>query len=422
MDNILADFISDKMWSDIRSGSVIDSYLAKTINTYSLIERSLVNLRRFPDDTIHLINMINSEDVYISRLGIILTQYEFSRMPEILDLLLQKWNSTSWKSKDHEFLIKVALMYRLLDNDNLDNTVQWDIYEYIIHNFSKWSDKVLEFYQFDGQYEKLIEITNASLNDKKNPDAKKWIYLLLLANHPDKSRIKEIVLPYASSHYPLVKQVAESITNDTFPKAGASLEADVARSIYKMGVIERLREKITLNDVGTLKRLITDSDNYLAAKIGIILIQPIQHNPEIRQFVIGLWNCPTWKSEEWEFNLRTELMFRLLDYADLDIETHESILLYIQNNLRKWMNECLGYYEHEKNWDKFFAIMNEKLIDKRFPKSKAWIYLLLLYAHPDKYKVSPVLTQYENAEHPMVKKVACMLLESPCTKLYGISL
>lgn len=210
MEKVIADYLAKKILEDLRNGIAIDSALAAVIvNKMDLVEkiRSMIDSNDFQI----LKKLIDMPDFNLVRLGIILLQPLQGKNSQIQQLLLDKWNSTAWASPQAEFNVKLELMFRLLDDPNLELKVQESIYDYVLRNHKEWLTAALEYFPFEGDYDKLKELIENKLKDQRFPPTKSWLYLLILNAHPDKSKIKGILSKYATSMHPMVKRVADDL-------------------------------------------------------------------------------------------------------------------------------------------------------------------------------------------------------------------
>lgn len=191
------------------------------------------------------------------------------------------------------------------------------------------------------------------------------------------------------------KYTAIKIINDI--RKEVVLDPELVKELSSVPMIDYLREQITKNDVNYLKQYIKSSDNSLV-QFAIALLQNVKDEPEIKNELINLWNNST------NYGEKMNVMFRILDYPDLDIKVHHSIFNFVINNWECWINECITWHA-DGDENKILEAMKIRLKDKRFPLTKAWVYLLMSTASPDKDGSRQLITKYKNKNIPNINKI-----------------
>lgn len=94
------------------------------------------------------------------------------------------------------------------------------------------------------------------------------------------------------------KVVSQYLSNKILEdlRRGGAIDSALAIAVNNMEIVEKMRSMIRPEDLRLLKKLINKTE-YKVARIGVILIQPLQkHIPQIKSFLLKKWNSPTWES------------------------------------------------------------------------------------------------------------------------------
>ncbi len=216
MNERLNAYLVSKIWSDIRTGRasplLADHELARAIVHHPLID----DLRELAteDDVEHLKLYINSEDVSVQSIGTTLIR-NLRHLPGVRRLFIERWQGpggykTKWTS-----------MWRLLDYEDLEPEIQYEILDFVHKYREQWVEGCLTHYNtgVEGEdlWEGALKAINARLSDKDFPETKSWVYLLLASFHPDQARVCKVLEGHLQaaleSGHPVRVTVAKKFTN-----------------------------------------------------------------------------------------------------------------------------------------------------------------------------------------------------------------
>ena len=206
------------------------------------------------------------------------------------------------------------------------------------------------------------------------------------------------VKEYEASFFDFEKKTNQVI-NDIFNTLFSEKEFDtnILYFILKRPYIDLMRERINISDLSKLKELIY-SFNPLKRELGLALLQKIKDHPAIKTFLLSLW----FESES--YDQKMDVMFRILDYQDLSDEIHKDIYEFIQINWDRWITDCIKWHANN-NASNILSAVKKRLEDKRFPISKAWIYLLMSTASPYKKETSQLIEKFVNKKIPNYERI-----------------
>jgi len=201
--------------------------------------------------------------------------------------------------------------------------------------------------------------------------------------------MNDIILDY------LAKKVWEDL------RSAQTLDVDLAAELNIQPIIDKLRKHVVPKDEPLLRRLI-DSGDPVLFYFGISLLRTLGNQPHVRALFVSLWE----KHPGYEF--RMPLMWRLLDYEDLELEVHEELYEFVRKNWDEWSDFCLNWYV-QGNLDKLAATLEKRIGE--FTSSKAWTRIIMAEFIPDHAAARRLVAPYVEAVHPVVRKVANEMME-----------
>ncbi|MDR3666072.1 MAG: hypothetical protein P4L35_04425 [Ignavibacteriaceae bacterium] len=187
------------------------------------------------------------------------------------------------------------------------------------------------------------------------------------------------------------------------------LEKELVLQLNGRPYIDDLREMISVDDIKYLQIYIESPDN-VYKQFALALLQNISSEPLVKDLFFKLWK------EAKTYDEKMNVMFRILDYEDLNQEIHENIYQFALQYWDQWINDCIKW-QSKNNPDLVIANMTERLNDPRFPYSKKWIYLLIATASRDFDRVLELLDKYAGTNKTLVEKIKA---QYNCKKI-GIS-
>jgi len=196
MKPIILDYIAKKILQDIRDGQVIDSLLADELNSLEFID-SLRNLT-VPEDRPMLEELANSEIPNTSALATAILLN-----PSDPNNFLVEWDSPTTTYER-----KMTMMWRLLDNEHLDETIHQAIYGFVCENLDNFKKDCKAWFGNEGD---PIVAINARLKDSRFPRTKDWAYLCAALSSPSTQDVKDLISRYKTAENKFVASVASDL-------------------------------------------------------------------------------------------------------------------------------------------------------------------------------------------------------------------
>lgn len=128
------------------------------------------------------------------------------------------------------------------------------------------------------------------------------------------------------------------------------------------------------------------------------LLHPLGKNGKVKEFLKNLWGKST------DYTIRIKLLWPLLDNPYLNVEFHRSIYSFVRDNYNQFIADIIKFAKGD-----VIAYAKDRLEDKRFPESKAWIYLIIAASVEE--NIDSLLNQYENSDASIVAEVVKDLRE-----------
>ena len=199
MDPIISDYIAGKVMHDLRNRVVFSDEFAVKIVQKPIFDNLIKRVQ--DSDKEIIITLINAENSYSSWLGILLSRGIKSE-PDILNILKQKWDLSD------EYIVKRALVARLLDYKELSREFHFKLYEFVRKNWKKY---ISDIAYFMGGRENVLTGCLDRLNDKFFPKSKAWIYLCVLTYSPEREKVARTIESYISSKSSINSEVAKEL-------------------------------------------------------------------------------------------------------------------------------------------------------------------------------------------------------------------
>lgn len=202
------------------------------------------------------------------------------------------------------------------------------------------------------------------------------------------------------------KNIAEKAYQNL--KNGTIINDDLALKLNSIPQIDYCRSLIKDDDADWLKRLASSSSvASLVRELCISLMHPLcrKNDRDTREYLEGLW-----KSSD-QYNIRMQVMWRLLDYDDLPVNLHRDIYKnFIVPNWDKWLPYIVEKFGGK---EKVFPSCNKRLQDPAFPSSKAWVYLCVASGckKEEMPEVKKMIKQYLSSKDSINSEVAENILK-----------
>lgn len=200
----------------------------------------------------------------------------------------------------------------------------------------------------------------------------------------------------------LVSYLAEKIMEDI--GRGSKLNGDLVMAIYKYPFIDRIRVLVKPSDRDAILSLVSASESDVVVWSFAVggLLRSLQGDPKVRSLFEDSWR--TYRS----FDRRYHLLFRLLDYTDLDPVLRDEIWEFVKANFQEFVFERVDWYGGA---DEVLGSVQGRLDDPSFPDHKKWIYLVSVLASSDHDGARMLLQRYADSGDAFTRMVARHVLE-----------
>ncbi|GAB5398969.1 MAG: hypothetical protein Aureis2KO_05540 [Aureisphaera sp.] len=158
--------------------------------------------------------------------------------------------------------------------------------------------------------------------------------------------------------------------------------------------------------------------DFLLSLGGIILNADNPKVEDVTKGVLGIIKDPYKEyRESKDVNNKLRLIYRILDQEDLSNEVLTDVYKFVRNNFSEFKSDLEKWLDirsnHEMYWDKLDLYIRERLSNEKYPKHKAWIYLLS-YTTAENWKhknIIPLLESYTGKNNFINDQVATEMLK-----------
>ena len=134
------------------------------------------------------------------------------------------------------------------------------------------------------------------------------------------------------------------------------------------------------------------------ANLAVSLLRVYKDDPNVRSLYLRIWHDHSRPLEA-----RFCVMYPLLDYPDLPSALHQEFFDAIMQNLDFHNQFAVTYFVTPGD---VLSEAKKRIIDKQYPNSKRWIYLVNALASPDSSEVKKFIDPYQNDSDPFIANVA----------------
>jgi hypothetical protein len=347
-------------------------------------------------------------------------------IPSIKASLFDLWENRNKLS----IRVVISLIYSLLNYSDLEEKYHMEMFEYLKKNKEVWKDKVIEWWR---NSELVVENARNRLDDPTFPDSKKWIYLAqiawfgkeqdslkLLQNYVNpcqhvKTVVQSLIDDLKKDHRnerilisrdsesgtEIAKYILRKLSEDI--ENGCTLNPKVYYALSSFEPANSLRSFIKTDDVGWLTKLLK-SQKPEERIFALSVVRPLQEDPDIRMILFQMWGEPALPNL-----VKQGLIFRLLDYKDLDLSIQEGIWHWVSANREIFMKRVRERYRSD---NKLVEHALGRLNDPNFAESKKWIYLAQIAWSNDGAKHIDILTGSAQSGGTFMAQVAKELLKA----------
>ena len=190
-------------------------------------------------------------------------------------------------------------------------------------------------------------------------------------------------------------------------RSNQSIDDELLKDLTQTPQIDYIRAEVDNNDIDILLRLAhTDRDVLRSFVIG--LLRKVKDDERVKSFIFDTWN----NAQDADIMLKLDLMWRLLDYTDIDSSVHREIYDFIKKNWTVWLEDV----KHSFGGENILDNITKRLTDSTFPETKKWISLCVSVASTNIEGVERLLSTYKNPSDAFVSEVVKYLQDKLMSK------
>lgn len=198
-------YVARKVIEDIRAGIWFDEDTAKSLNERPLMDAMRGYIKE--QDISTLIKMAQTNSLKNRALAITLLWKFDAQREDVKAFLLEDWQRTI-NEYSYDYDRGMPLIWRLLDDTELDVSIREQIHEFVFKNLSEFIADTSQWY---GGPSMVLETMQERLSDSKFPKAKAWIYLCVSLGSTDREGAKCLLESYKSNEDLFIAETASEL-------------------------------------------------------------------------------------------------------------------------------------------------------------------------------------------------------------------
>lgn len=200
MEQVIAEYLAEKLISDIRSGVTLPGDLGWAVIRLPL--RDYLRQRIKPKDFNALRSMCNSEDEELQNLGLVLLR----NIKQETDV--RKFLEEMWQRPGLPFSIRIGLQFQLIDYGDLDAGFHEEFLKFTLTNWEEWLDSMRAWC---GGSQNAVNYCRARLEDKGVAPSRRWAFICAAAAANDSSEARSLIEVYANDSDLFLRGVANNV-------------------------------------------------------------------------------------------------------------------------------------------------------------------------------------------------------------------
>ena len=200
MESKIYEYLAAKFMQDLRSNRPIDDDLALALHAQPQIDyiRAEVKQSDIPR-LLELANLTQPKGIQQLTLSLLKARKTDERVKAFFRDL---WNS------DLEFSYRRNLMWRVLDDPDLDTATHESCYKFVMEDWDQWISDMVKWHRGP---KAVVESVKERLENDSTPRSKDWAYLCVSVGAPDKSEVRSLLSQYTDSPESIVSRVAKEL-------------------------------------------------------------------------------------------------------------------------------------------------------------------------------------------------------------------
>lgn len=195
------EYLAKKIMKDLRYDEAIDDDVLKELIQVPHIDYIRAEVNDSDIDTLLKLASIRNE---VSRSFAIALLSKVKDNECVKEFILESWNNAN----DSEIMLKMDLLWRLLDYPDIKSALHEEIYKFIRENWTCWIKDVEHSY---GGTDNILDNIKKRLVDHNFPETKKWIYLCVSVTSSDIKGVRELLSEHENNTNPFVTKVVQDL-------------------------------------------------------------------------------------------------------------------------------------------------------------------------------------------------------------------
>lgn len=203
LETSVIEYLADACLGRIREEGLPEARVCAGLNTYPLIDSLRARLRE--DDLVNICDVAKNGSGSRPALAISLLR-KFSTRAEVRQLLFGRWG-------DGDTHIRLHVMWRLLDDANLELHWHEQLFEFALANWEDFSQQQLAF---TGGPSAVLGGVVCRMADPSFPESKMWSYLCCLPEADDRRAALALIRQAEGSTCEFTRRVAQELRSRFF--------------------------------------------------------------------------------------------------------------------------------------------------------------------------------------------------------------
>ncbi len=202
MNNVADHDIVTQVLDAIRGKRPIPDDVAVVANKYAVIDILRARIRK--EDVPYLLELARSSSTAVASLALFLLR-RFKDEPEVKSYVRSAWSESS------QYAERLALMWPLLDDSELDASIHEEVYQFVRENLPRFIEDCNEWFGGPGE---VLNACRARLADPTFPSTKDWVYLCSAIGSSERDSLIRMLQEYEASKNEFAARVAKDMADE----------------------------------------------------------------------------------------------------------------------------------------------------------------------------------------------------------------
>lgn len=202
MNNVADHDIVTQVLDAIRGKRPIPDDVAVAANKYAVIDILRARIRK--EDVPYLLGLARSSSTDVAKLALFLLR-PFNDEPEVKSFVRSKWCDST------QYAERVALMWPLLDDRELDASIHEEVYQFVRENLPRFIEDCNEWFGGPGE---VLNACIARLRAPTFPSTKDSVYLCSAIGSSERDSLILLLQEYQASKNEFTSRVAKDMADE----------------------------------------------------------------------------------------------------------------------------------------------------------------------------------------------------------------